>query len=124
VCAQGVLCLVRAFNKPAHACGIVAYVGQDRAVDYLLEGLKILQNRGYDRYAQDSLRMGAQWRSESEGVEPVLVCSAGIATVDAKGAMIVTKHASTDKSTSDSIDLLVADAPQHTGEVGLAHTRW
>lgn len=31
----------------ADACGIVAYVGDDPATSYLLEGLMILQNRGY-----------------------------------------------------------------------------
>lgn len=30
------------------ACGIVGYMGKDPAVSYLLEGLHILQNRGYD----------------------------------------------------------------------------
>ena len=35
-------------RKTAHACGIVAYVGPDPAVPYLLEGISILQSRGYD----------------------------------------------------------------------------
>ena len=32
----------------ANACGIVGYVGEESSVNFLLEGLRILQNRGYD----------------------------------------------------------------------------
>lgn len=103
----------------ASACGIVGFVGSSAsrasdaevangtvstsegyvAVDYLLEGLTILQNRGYD--------------------------SAGVATVTPDNEIVVTKYASLG-STSDSIDLLKAKAPsRHAGHsVGIAHTRW
>lgn len=83
----------------ADACGIVAFVGKEPAVGYLVEGLHILQNRGYD--------------------------SAGVATVNSKGEIVVTKHASKG-TTSDSIQLVTSEAPQrHAGDVvGIAHTRW
>jgi glucosamine--fructose-6-phosphate aminotransferase (isomerizing) len=29
-------------------CGIVGYLGSDRYYEYILSGLKLLQNRGYD----------------------------------------------------------------------------
>jgi glucosamine--fructose-6-phosphate aminotransferase (isomerizing) len=32
----------------AKACGIIAHIGDEPAVEYLLEGLHIMQNRGYD----------------------------------------------------------------------------
>lgn len=91
-----------AFPRFADACGIVAYVGKepkDPAVKYLLEGLTILQNRGYD--------------------------SCGVATINSKKEIITTKFASAD-STSDSIKLLSTAAPPlHEGNpVGIAHTRW
>lgn len=35
-------------NRIADACGIVAFIGNEPASPYLLEGLHILQNRGYD----------------------------------------------------------------------------
>jgi len=83
----------------AETCGIVGYVGNKTASDFLLEGLHILQNRGYD--------------------------SAGIATVNSDGELKTSKFASAG-STSDSIELLKANAPQnHTGAgTGVAHTRW
>lgn len=86
--------------ETAHACGIVAFVGKkDSANNYLLEGLHILQNRGYD--------------------------SAGMATINPQTHEIsVTKYASVG-STSDSIDLLKKHATSHEGDtVGIAHTRW
>lgn len=85
-------------KKTAETCGIVGYVGEGNAVDYLLEGLHILQNRGYD--------------------------SAGVCTVR-DGNMLTSKFASVG-STSDSIELLKAHAPSvHKGDhIGIAHTRW
>ena len=29
-------------------CGIVGYLGKDNYYDYIINGLKLLQNRGYD----------------------------------------------------------------------------
>jgi glucosamine--fructose-6-phosphate aminotransferase (isomerizing) len=90
-------------RHPTEACGIAAFVGKDQkdpAVNYLLEGLIILQNRGYD--------------------------SAGVATIDSSSQEIVsTKYASVG-STSDSIEILKDKAPsRHQGDViGIAHTRW
>jgi glucosamine--fructose-6-phosphate aminotransferase (isomerizing) len=83
-------------NK-SESCGIVGVVGGEDAVGFLLEGLTILRNRGYD--------------------------SAGVATTDGHG-MCLTKYASRE-STSDSIDLVRANATKHAGHTtGIAHTRW
>lgn len=69
------------------------------AADVLINGLKILQNRGYD--------------------------SAGMATDDQKeGILRVSKFASRD-STSDSLSLLERHTAKHYGAtIGVAHTRW
>jgi glucosamine--fructose-6-phosphate aminotransferase (isomerizing) len=74
------------------------------ARSYLLEGLAILKNRGYD--------------------------SAGVATVGGGSSpMLVTKHASLGDN-ADGIDLVLAgsaDAEAGNGErhyTGIAHTRW
>jgi glutamine---fructose-6-phosphate transaminase (isomerizing) len=85
----------------AEACGIVAYVGNDNALGYLLEGLTILQNRGYD--------------------------SCGVATLtnDDQHNLVTTKFASKG-STSDSIAILKKESPtrHQNHHVGVAHTRW
>ena len=94
-------------DKKAKSCGIVGVIAQRKetdARDFLLEGLTILQNRGYD--------------------------SAGIATIGQKGDDIkkelqITKYASKG-STSDSIDLLKKKSKiSHIkSKIGIAHTRW
>jgi len=91
--------LIRLKLSVLQACGIVAFVGDEPAVPYLLEGLHILQNRGYD--------------------------SAGISTLSSEGQVLTTKFASVG-STSDCIDLLSQHAPAiHNADgLGIAHTRW
>ena len=88
------------WGRTADCCGIVGVVGtSDDASDFLLEGLTILQNRGYD--------------------------SAGMATTkEGAGKITATKFASV-SGTADSINLLRASAPEHKGNsTGIAHTRW
>eukprot|EP01040_Poterioochromonas_malhamensis_P008138 gene8139-8802_t len=86
----------------SHNCGIVGVVsnGED-AAGFVIEGLTILRNRGYD--------------------------SAGLATVSSDGEdseLLVTKFASRD-TTSDSIDLVRINAGKHSGHfTGIGHTRW
>ena len=85
--------------NPTENCGIVGVVGTDDSSAFLLEGLTILRNRGYD--------------------------SAGLASVPSDGShLYLTKFASRE-STSDSIDLLRANSGKHVGHpVGIGHTRW
>ena len=85
--------------NPTENCGIVGVVGTDDSSGFLLEGLTVLRNRGYD--------------------------SAGLATVPFDGShLCLTKFASRE-STSDSIDLLRANSGKHIGHpVGIGHTRW
>lgn len=78
-------------------CGIVGFVGNEDAVNYLTDGLTILENRGYD--------------------------SAGIATMEHNGVITVSKFAS--KDTADAIATLKAAAGHHVGHtIGIGHTRW
>mmetsp|Transcript_17339 Transcript_17339/g.24081 ORF Transcript_17339/g.24081 Transcript_17339/m.24081 type:complete len:653 (+) Transcript_17339:167-2125(+) len=87
-------------NTRAHAketCGIVGYVGKEPAFGFLMEGLEILENRGYD--------------------------SAGITTID-DHQLRTTKFASS-RSTSDSIPRLSKSIDNHRDHhIGIAHTRW
>jgi len=93
-------------QNTADCCGIAGVVGKSNdlkhdARDFLLEGLTVLKNRGYD--------------------------SAGIATIqDEKGTLSlqVTKFASVgDKA--DSIELVKEHSTKSAGHAtGIAHTRW
>jgi len=79
-------------------CGIIAYIGKDQAWEYLVDGLTILENRGYD--------------------------SAGIATIDANNQLVCSKFASAHQS-SDAISRLKQQKNNHAGHrLGIAHTRW
>ncbi|KAL8453158.1 hypothetical protein Emed_001028 [Eimeria media] len=86
-------------DSPANCCGIVGYIGTGNVESVLMEGIEILQNRGYD--------------------------SCGISTIGNDGQLVTTKFASRG-TTSDCIQLLKKEAPaMHGGHhIGIAHTRW
>ena len=74
-------------------CGIIAGISSNIST-HLLDGLKQLQNRGYD--------------------------SAGIALM-ANAAFYIKKYASTEQS---ALDKLQHDIQQHSSKIGIGHTRW
>jgi len=78
-------------------CGIVGYLGKEPFLEYILSGLKLLQNRGYD----------------SAGVTSVL-----------DGALITNKFAST--NTNDSLQQLEKNLSTNKMDtaIGIGHTRW
>ena len=87
-------------SNVAENCGIVGIAAEDgtEASEFLIEGLTILRNRGYD--------------------------SAGVASVGGGRTLAVSKYAS-QQTTSDSIDRVGASLRHHKGNsVGIAHTRW
>lgn len=78
-------------------CGIIGFVGNEDAVNYLIDGLAILENRGYD--------------------------SAGVVTLDENRTLALSKFASRD--TADAILRLREAAKTHVGHrIGIGHTRW
>eukprot|EP01100_Stratorugosa_tubuloviscum_P007164 TRINITY_DN29_c4_g1_i1.p1 TRINITY_DN29_c4_g1~~TRINITY_DN29_c4_g1_i1.p1 ORF type:complete len:669 (+),score=383.71 TRINITY_DN29_c4_g1_i1:107-2113(+) len=89
------------FDK-SECCGIVGYVGRvgETAANYLIEGLKVLESRGYD--------------------------SAGVSTIDQNNNLFTTKFASS-QSTSDAISRVaskIATGVHNSHSIGIAHTRW
>jgi glucosamine--fructose-6-phosphate aminotransferase (isomerizing) len=74
-------------------CGIVAYVGPNPAYPIVIEGLKRLEYRGYD--------------------------SAGIATIEQDGSLLVSKKKG---KVADLTSHIGAQTP--SGSVGIGHTRW
>jgi len=101
--ATATLCLGRDSRilSKTKCCGIAGVVGTEKhdAREFLLEGLTVLKNRGYD--------------------------SAGLATMPKEGGhMVLTKYASYgDKA--DGIELVRANSLASAGHsVGIAHTRW
>jgi len=87
-------------DNKTDCCGIVGIVGSANldAREYLLEGLTVLKNRGYD--------------------------SAGIATLSPSKQMTITKYAS-DGDNADGVQLVDTHSASSIGHhVGIAHTRW
>ena|SRR3990167_7209296 len=79
-------CKVQQLINPSNVCGIVGYIGPGEAHKYLLDGLKILESRGYD--------------------------SAGITTINNERHLVTTKFASID-TTSDSMRKLQQFVPSN-----------
>jgi glucosamine--fructose-6-phosphate aminotransferase (isomerizing) len=79
-------------------CGIVGYLGSECFIEYIISGLKLLQNRGYD--------------------------SAGISCIDMNHELITSKFAST--NTNDSLVQLEEHIKKNTYEssIAIGHTRW
>lgn len=75
-------------------CGIVGYVGDGNAADFLIEGLKVLENRGYD--------------------------SAGVSTINDNNELITTKFAG--NAITKLCSVLPEKHFGH--HVGIGHTRW
>ena len=76
-------------------CGIVGYVGDKEALEFLLQGLRRLEYRGYD--------------------------SAGIATNPSQGQLNVVKTAGRIDTLANKID---ESAVSLNGALGIGHTRW
>lgn len=78
-------------------CGISGFLGSEDAFEYILKGLLMLQNRGYD--------------------------SAGICTINSSSEFIMNKFASTNEETS--LDMLKNYKQDHNNNcIGMGHTRW
>jgi glutamine---fructose-6-phosphate transaminase (isomerizing) len=84
----------------SEVCGIIGYIGTGNASTYLLEGLSILENRGYD--------------------------SAGVTTYDHHTHSLTTTKCASLTSTSNALTKLAEIVPEkhHGHTVGIAHTRW
>ncbi|KAL0481483.1 glutamine-fructose-6-phosphate transaminase [Acrasis kona] len=96
-------CYPRQQMGHSDACGIIAFISKDEpAFNYLMEGLTILQNRGYD--------------------------SAGICTLTKTDKetyqLQMSKYASLN-TTSDALIRLQTSQQEHrNNNIGMAHTRW
>jgi glucosamine--fructose-6-phosphate aminotransferase (isomerizing) len=79
-------------------CGIVGYLGNENATKAVLEGLTLLQNRGYD--------------------------SVGISTITEKNTLDTTKFAST--TTNNSLEILKKTLLNNSNNspIAIGHTRW
>ncbi|MEM1305166.1 MAG: class II glutamine amidotransferase, partial [Planctomycetota bacterium] len=82
-------------------CGIVGYIGSRPACDFLIEGLRRLEYRGYD----------------SSGVATLEPSPAGPA--DETGRLAVTKTAGRIADLASTLEDRV-----HDGTIGIGHTRW
>lgn len=80
-------------------CGITALISKNSAFKYLLEGLIILRNRGYD--------------------------SAGITTLNNTTEKFITTKFANDPGTNNSLDKISIKSNEHEGNfIGIGHTRW
>jgi len=76
-------------------CGIVAYIGESQAIDFLLQGLRALEYRGYDSTGIAILQNGQVKRKRSQGKLQALIESL---EAEEEGAL--------------------------SSKIGIGHTRW
>jgi glucosamine--fructose-6-phosphate aminotransferase (isomerizing) len=91
--------------SPSPTCGIIAFISKEEpAFNYLMEGLTILQSRGYDSAGICTLETPASSNEESK--------------------IVVSKYASLN-TTSDALKRLETAFDIHKSHtIGIAHTRW
>jgi glucosamine--fructose-6-phosphate aminotransferase (isomerizing) len=78
-------------------CGISAFIGNFNGIAYAFDGIKVLQNRGYD--------------------------SSGVCSINEDNQFICHKYAT--KQNQTAIDILENDVYKHTpGKIAQFHTRW
>jgi glucosamine--fructose-6-phosphate aminotransferase (isomerizing) len=90
-------------KKELKSCGIIGYIGKEKnGVEVCVEGVQILQFRGYD--------------------------SAGVCSIDSKGEFQITKYASDffGLDQGDCIKKIADNVPKihEASSIGIAHTRW
>ena len=79
-------------------CGIVGYLGNRPYLEYIIAGLRLLQNRGYD--------------------------SVGVSSIDSNHKLETVKHASTDTHNSLTILESELNTKPCTSNIAIGHTRW
>jgi len=77
-------------------CGIIGYLGYSDSIKTIINGLTILQNRGYD--------------------------SVGISYINQSDELNTIKFAS--DNTNDSLETLIQNTKDITSHIGIGHTRW
>jgi glucosamine--fructose-6-phosphate aminotransferase (isomerizing) len=87
-------------SPTAECCGIVGYIGnQPEAGKVCIQGLQILESRGYD--------------------------SCGIVSINENKEFVLTKFASSNRQGGDCIKRMeVEGAGRHNHKIGIGHTRW
>jgi hypothetical protein len=87
-------------SSSCECCGIIGYIGQENiAGKIVLDGIQILQYRGYD--------------------------SCGIVSIDEKGDFVLHKKSSSSGQGGDCIQQVIDMATgHHDHTIGIGHTRW
>lgn len=86
-------------------CGIIGYLGANSFIDYVISGLKLVQNRGYD-----SVGIGTISKN----------------TTDSSNQIQVIKYASTNTFNSlEQVERSIESNPEFVkSNIGIGHTRW
>ncbi|MES1919555.1 hypothetical protein MHBO_001365 [Bonamia ostreae] len=109
-------------TKFAIGCGIVGFVGNEPAQDYIFEGLHILRSRGYDSAGITTISENPKTCSNPK--QSLDQSSNGFNKKTANHSLKTTKFASI--NVSDSFDLVkkAAQSIHSKNFCGIGHTRW
>lgn len=97
-------------------CGIIGYLGTGSSVDYVLSGLKLVQNRGYD-----SVGVGTITKNTS-----YLLARQPEGTINSSNQIQIIKYASTNTFNSlEQVEQSIGSNSEFTkSNIGIGHTRW
>lgn len=97
-------------------CGIIGYLGANGFVDYVISGLKLIQNRGYDSVGIGTISINTKYLSNKE--------PEGTNNSESVSSLQIIKYASTNTFNSlDQVEKVALEAG-FTSNIGIGHTRW
>jgi len=113
-------------------CGIIGYLGASSFIDYVISGLKLVQNRGYDSVGIGTISKNTKYLSDMQPEGTISKNTKYLSDMQSEGTndlsnhIQIIKYASTNTFNSlEQVEKSVETNPEFgKSNIGIGHTRW